>query len=1021
MLTRRLTIIAAGFCGLFASCAYANTPPATPTITEPAVDGRVLNPEDVHMETSPFSDADPGDTHLCTDWEIWTVSPSARVWSALCVTGLDRVHIHLGDGAFEGSHAGRTSLLPSTSYRLRARHRDDSGDPATEWSLWAGRLFDTGAGSQIFPLLVDDVDGSPLPAWTDGSGAAIDLPDGAGPAGLTLESAAGQLLLEFRGADGAGNAVTNPAGLGEHVAVRVRIDGGASGVVLPESDLHFSHDAEDHGIYLPAISLAAGEQAYFWVSISGSSYFGDASQAQPDFSSLARGAPVPWTVAQPGYRVEVVATGFQLPVNIAFIPNASSEPDAPYFYVTELYGTIRVVRRNGGVGTFASGLINFNPTGDFPGSGEQGLTGICVDPATGDVFAAMLYDAAPPNGPHYPKVVRYTSTDGGQTMATATTILDMVGETQGQSHQISNLSIGPDGKLYVHMGDGFSASTALNLDSFRGKILRLNLDGSAPSDNPFYNATNGINARDYVFAYGFRNPFGGAWRASDQMHYEVENGPSVDRMAQVRRGVSYGWTGSDASMQINAIYNWNPAHAPVNIAFVQPATFGGSGFPAEKQDHAFVTESGPTWATGPQTLGKRITEFTLDTAGNVIAGPRDLVVYNGEGKATAVGLAAGPDGLYFTDLYKDVGYSTPIDPGANVLRIRYVGTADFTADEPVGPGPRIVTFTDTSTAQSPSAWHWDFGDGATSTLRNPTHTYTADGTYDVRLSVTTPGGLLVAHKPALVRVRPMPSVTIIGGSIPPTTADASVATYLATLGYDVQSFDDEPANRPSAGELAEQFDCVVVSSTIASGNIGGQFRTAAAPLVFWEQALLRTDREALADDAVVTSATTINIVNNVHPITLGLPTGLRTVFTAASNMSLGRGNFGAGAQILATRGGGSEAAIIAADRGAALLGGYVAPERRVFVFFEDASFLSATADARALFRRSIDWAVDDPLPGCIADLDGDREVDLSDLSGLLANFGSTAAVLAEGDVDNDGDVDISDLAMLLARFGGVCP
>ena len=116
---------------------------------------------------------------------------------------------------------------------------------------------------------------------------------------------------------------------------------------------------------------------------------------------------------------------------------------------------------------------------------------------------------------HYPKVERLHSTDGGRTMATRTILLNMQPETQGQSHQISNITIGPDGKLYVHMGDGFNAATALNLDQYRGKVLRMNLDGTAPTDNPFYNAADGINARDYVFTYGHRNPFGGAWRAAN--------------------------------------------------------------------------------------------------------------------------------------------------------------------------------------------------------------------------------------------------------------------------------------------------------------------------------------------------------------------------------------------------------------------------------------------------------------------------------------------------------------------------
>jgi hypothetical protein len=88
-----------------------------------------------------------------------------------------------------------------------------------------------------------------------------------------------------------------------------------------------------------------------------------------------------------------------------------------------------------------------------------------------------------------------------------------------------------------------------------------------------------------------------------------------DRFAQVIAGANYGWNGNGESLVTNAIYNWNPPHAPVNIAFIQPSTFGGSGFPAEKMDHAFVTESGSTWATGPQANGKRIVEFVLDAAG----------------------------------------------------------------------------------------------------------------------------------------------------------------------------------------------------------------------------------------------------------------------------------------------------------------------------------------------------------------------------------------------------------------------
>ncbi|MCC6493004.1 MAG: PQQ-dependent sugar dehydrogenase, partial [Pirellulales bacterium] len=423
-----------------------------------------------------------------------------------------------------------------------------------------------------------------------------------------------------------------------------------------------------------------GQRLDLWVALDGATYYGNAAQTEADFSILARAsdvvAAIPFTPQQPGYVVEAVAGGFQLPTNIAFVPNPGPNPSDPYFYVTELYGTIRVVSRDFTVSAYATGLLNFNPTGSFPGSGEQGLAGIVVDPATGDLFATRVTatDPAFPNGAHHPQVLRFTSADGGRTASTMSVIKDMPGETMGQSHQISNLTIGPDGLLYVHVGEGFDAARALDLNSYRGKILRMNFDGSAAADNPLYDAGDGVNARDYIFAYGFRNPFGGAWRAADGQHYEVENGPgSNDRLARVDRGASYGWNGSDGSMRVRALYNWGVPHAPVNITFVQPATFAGSQFPPGKQDHAFVSESGPTYGLGPQALGKRIVEFAFSASGGVQGGPTTLVEYTGTGRGTVVGLTAGPDGLYFTELYKDFDAATPIDAGARVFRVRYIG------------------------------------------------------------------------------------------------------------------------------------------------------------------------------------------------------------------------------------------------------------------------------------------------------------------------------------------------------------
>lgn len=651
-----------------------NTPPAAPPINEPGVDGQEVNPGDVHMEAGPFFDAD-GDQHECSDWEVWTLSPLERVWYTSCIGGVERLHTHIGDGTFVGSHAGRSDFFPSTDFALRVRFKDDSGDPVSEWGPWSERTFVTGAASTIFPLELEDVGDAPPPQIRDPQGGTpVALPGGPNPPSFRIESSAGDLLVEWEGFDGVTNILTNPPELSEHVDARLVIEAGGSGLNISETDL-FIADAhcDIYNILVPAISLGPFQTDYFWIASSGYTYDGLPGQTTPDFSSLARGnSSVPWQTFEAGFEVDVFAGGLQMPTNIVFVPNAGPNPGDPFLYVTELYGTIKVVTRDGTVSDYATNLLNYTPSGAFPGSGEQGMAGLALDPVSGDLFVSMLYDGGPAN---YPKVVRLSSTDGGMTASTQTTLLDMAGESQGQSHFISTVNIWPDGSLYVHMGDGFNAGTAQDLNSYRGKILRMNLDGSPHASNPMYNPGNGINSRDYIFAHGVRNPFGGDRRASDGELYKVGNGPSVDRLAKVTEGMNMGWNGSDFSMQTNALYNWIPAKGPVNIAFVQPETFNASGFPEYLHGQAFVTESGPTWALGPQVNGKRIVRFELDTDGTVLSGPTKFLEYGGSGRATAVGLEAGPDGLYFTDFYNDSG-PFPTATGGRILRIRFDSILD---------------------------------------------------------------------------------------------------------------------------------------------------------------------------------------------------------------------------------------------------------------------------------------------------------------------------------------------------------
>jgi glucose/arabinose dehydrogenase len=637
-----------------------NRPPVAPVIDEPTTDGQLIESADLHMQIQPqFVDPDSpvpdpeGQGRAATDWEVWTRGPvPERVFSVLNATAFDsKVHVHFGDGVFEGSHAGRTTLLPDTNYLLRVRQHDASGDPGTEAGNWDVRLFRT------------------LPA---------EQPTAAG-----------------------------------------------------------------------------------------------------------------WVALQPGYKVQELPFAFDpgeetwaLPTNIAFVPESrrGTRPTDPLLYVTELWGRIRVVTNDYHVHTYASGLLNYDPTGNFGGSGENGVTGIVVDPSNGDVFAAMLYDDKTDSTSNtFPKVTRFTSTDGGihavdtdsaLTGTQGTDVLKMKNEPMRQSHIVSNLTFGPDDKLYVHVGDGFDQTRGQNDLSFRGKVLRMNRNGSAPTDNPHYAAadrgSDGLpDAEDYWFAKGLRNPFGGGWRDANPaagtpaQHFIVENGPSRDRFTMLVRDRNYLYDGSNASMSNYNIAwsetgtfeagqpDWEPSPAPVNISFVQPSTWSGSNFPASKQGHAFVTLSGSTHLKGPQLgrAAKSIQEWVIDPDGTrhvpaagEPANPRLLVQYQGAGYSTAAALAAGPNGLYFSTLYPEAAGATddptPQLPGAKVLRVVYVGVADFSADRATGASPLTVRFTDRSDVPGATTWAWDFGDGSTSHDRNPTHVYAAAGSYDVKLAVT---------------------------------------------------------------------------------------------------------------------------------------------------------------------------------------------------------------------------------------------------------------------------------------------
>ena len=700
-----------------------NRPPDPPVITSPSPDQ--VSPEDVHMELgSAFHDPD-GDAHQATDWEIRDEYDNV-VWEAPASSTL--THAHLGDGVFRGPLAGARRLVSVTTYRFRVRYQDSRG----AWSDWAQTYFTTSA-QVLSPLrLVTGLLSRPAPAWRTEGEQPVSLPAGAH---LRLDAGAATLLrIEDQGQ---GPAATPGASLAEPAPLRVVLAAPGDGPLsLPASRLTLvSAQPERLVIFLPATRLAAGATQTLWVTDTGATFHDLPDGAGPDREHLARDAAVPWLVP-PGYRVEAINATFRLPTSLAFVAAPGADPAAPRFYVSELHGRISVVTNDGRRRVFADRLLNFTPPGHFPGRGEVGIIGVCLPPTGHDIYATAVYDDR--RGSLHNKVIRLRSTDGLQATAVED-VLVMPSDPAGFSHQIQQCAFGPDGNLYVSIGDANKAATAQDDQSFNGKVLRLAPDGRALPDNPHFDPANPTAPISYQLTKGHRNAFGVAWRPADGQLYLAENGPDVDRLVRIVPGLNYGWDGKNKSMYTHALYNWpEPRWSPVGLAFADGAA--AAGLAPDKHGHLFVASAGPVYAQARQGTGKAIQEFVLTADGAIGAEPTVFARYVGEGQASVADVKLQPDGLYFTDLYADDGGDGPTAPGARVWRIRHVGQAAFSASVTSGPAPLGVTFTDISTLRGTTAWRWDFGDGQTSTDARPTHTFSQPGRYAVSLTLTAADG-----------------------------------------------------------------------------------------------------------------------------------------------------------------------------------------------------------------------------------------------------------------------------------------
>ncbi|MEU6577475.1 glucose/sorbosone family PQQ-dependent dehydrogenase [Streptomyces sp. NPDC046805] len=263
-------------------------------------------------------------------------------------------------------------------------------------------------------------------------------------------------------------------------------------------------------------------------------------------------------------QTKVVASGLADPFEITYGPDGK-------LWVTEKSG-LKLVRVDPKTG-MKSTALDLSGKAFHTKDGQDGVLGFTLHPDFGKgkgsdyVYLAYNYKIGDKEAL---KIVRYTAKNGK--LSDERDIL--TGLPGNDQHQGARLRFGPDGKLYYTIGDqghnyladyckpneAQSLPTSAQVSRkdwslYQGKVLRINLDGSVPSDNP---KLNGV--RSHIYAYGMRNPDGMDFSGNEL--YTAENGPiSDDEFNHIEKGANYGWP-DVAGYKDNKAYvysNWSQA------------------------------------------------------------------------------------------------------------------------------------------------------------------------------------------------------------------------------------------------------------------------------------------------------------------------------------------------------------------------------------------------------------------------------------------------------------------------------
>ena len=261
---------------------------------------------------------------------------------------------------------------------------------------------------------------------------------------------------------------------------------------------------------------------------------------------LALSTATPGATLPAGFSETLVTNGLSSPTSMDFAPDGR-------LFVCLQGGQLRVIKNGSLLPTpFVSLTVN--------SAGERGLLGVAFDPnfATNN-FVYVYYTATSPA--IHNRVSRFTANGDVAVAGSELVLLDL--ENLGATnHNGGAIHFGPDGKLYVAVGENATPTNAQTLANRLGKMLRINSDGTIPTDNPFFNTASGDNRS--IWALGLRNPFTFAFQPGTGRLFINDVGQ--DTWEEINDGIA----GSN--------YGWNLSEGPTsNPAFRSPLFFYGHG------------------------------------------------------------------------------------------------------------------------------------------------------------------------------------------------------------------------------------------------------------------------------------------------------------------------------------------------------------------------------------------------------------------------------------------------------------